>query len=149
MPTLSSQMTSAVFWHLRRQHDLIFGQSLLQPAMPVLSPLGWFSVSTGEFVAPSRWRLLLAEAHHSKRRGGKKNPNQDVCTCCSLLARLGVLLKDWDICRAGGAAAAGACPARGWSSSSAGGWAQPGGRAAGPGSRYPEPTQTDVIKIQA
>lgn len=30
MPTLSSQITSAILWQLKMQHDLIFRQSLLQ-----------------------------------------------------------------------------------------------------------------------
>lgn len=154
MPTLYSQVTSAVLWHLRRQHDLIFRQSLLQQildnACATVSRLAqhiqWGICSTQPLAcSPGGSSTIWREGE------GKKNPNRDVCTCCSLLAGLGVLLKDWDICRAGGAAAAGARPVRGWSSCSAGGWecAQPGGRAARPGSRYPERTQTDVIKIQA
>lgn len=40
--------------------------------MPVLLSLGWLSVSSGEFVAPSRWRLLLAEAQPFEEKGREK-----------------------------------------------------------------------------
>lgn len=107
MPTLSSQMTFSVLWHLTRQHDLIFRQSFLQQ-------IPGNACATVSRLAQRLQRGICSTQPLASSPGGsstiwregegKKNPNQDACTCCSLLARLGVLLKDWDICRGGGAA---------------------------------------------
>lgn len=81
---------------------------------------GWLSVCCGEFVTSSRWRLLLAEAQPFEEKGSeKKNRTQDVCTCCSLPRRLGVVLKDWDICTKGRGATTASCPVWGWCTSRA------------------------------
>lgn len=78
---------------------------------------GWLSISCGKFVASSCWHRL-AEAQPFEETGREKNPRQDVCTCCSLPLRLGVLLKDWAICTERIAVTTGACPVWGWSSPS-------------------------------
>lgn len=162
MPTPFFLMTSAILWQPKKATWFNLQTiSITDPQQRLCCCLyGWLSVPCGEFVASSHWHLLLAEAQPFEEKGREKkkqthnNQNdQDVCTCCSLPPRLGVLLKDWDICTEGRAAAAGACPVWGWSSSSAKGvwvcaarWGRP---AAGTGSHYPERIQTDLIKIQA
>lgn len=151
VPTPSSLLTSAILWQPRKATWFnLQAISITDPQQCLCCCLyGWLSVSCGEFVASSRWHLLLAEAQPFEEKGRekkKKNPNQDACTCCSLPPRLGVLLKDWDICTEGRAAAAGACPGWGWSSSGAREvWrraARRGRPAAGAGSHYPGRTQT-------
>lgn len=74
VPTPSSLLTSAILWQPKKATWLnLQAISITDSQQRLCCCLyGWLSVSCGEFVASSRWHLLLAEAQPFEEKGREK-----------------------------------------------------------------------------